>query len=44
MLNPLLCRLHLALHVQDKTDGQPNIYWQSRDSAMLIRGGANYAY
>lgn len=21
-----------------------NLYWQSRDSAMLIRGGANYAY
>jgi acyl-CoA synthetase (AMP-forming)/AMP-acid ligase II len=26
------------------SDGQPDHYWMSRDSAMLIRGGANYSY
>lgn len=25
-------------------DGETNFYWQSRESALLIRGGANYAY
>ena len=25
-------------------DGAFDYYWQSRDSALLIRGGANYAY
>mmetsp|Transcript_81283 Transcript_81283/g.161624 ORF Transcript_81283/g.161624 Transcript_81283/m.161624 type:complete len:279 (-) Transcript_81283:9-845(-) len=25
-------------------DGADDYYWQSRDSALLIRGGANYAY
>jgi len=28
----------------DKTDGERNYYWLSRESALLIRGGANYAY
>ena len=25
-------------------DGEKDIYWQSRDSALLIKGGSNYAY
>jgi long-subunit acyl-CoA synthetase (AMP-forming) len=25
-------------------DGGRDMYWQSRDSNLLIRGGANYAY
>ncbi|MCX5976929.1 MAG: hypothetical protein NTV33_08920, partial [Coprothermobacterota bacterium] len=25
-------------------NGRPDFYWLSRDSALLIRGGANYAY
>ncbi|KAJ1450094.1 hypothetical protein M885DRAFT_533258 [Pelagophyceae sp. CCMP2097] len=28
----------------NKTDGGTDLFWLSRDSAMLIRGGANYAY
>jgi acyl-CoA synthetase (AMP-forming)/AMP-acid ligase II len=31
-----------ALH--NATDGQLDFYWMSRDSALIIRGGANYAY
>ena len=26
------------------SDGGKDIYWQSRESSLLIRGGANYAY
>ena len=34
----------LCFWLRDATDGNRNFYWQSRDSHMLIRGGANYAY
>ena len=30
--------------LRDQSDGGTNLYWQSRDSHMLIRGGSNYAY
>ena len=30
--------------LRNKKDGQLDYYWMSRDSALLIRGGANYAY
>ena len=30
--------------LRNKADGHLDFYWQSRDSALLIRGGANYAY
>jgi len=30
--------------LKDADGVSDNIYWQSRDSAMLIRGGSNYAY
>jgi acyl-CoA synthetase (AMP-forming)/AMP-acid ligase II len=30
--------------MKNLTDGQQDIYWMSRDSALLIRGGSNYAY
>ena len=30
--------------LRDASDGGTNLYWQSRDSHMLIRGGSNYAY
>ena len=30
--------------LKDASDGGTNLYWQSRDSHMLIRGGSNYAY
>ena len=29
---------------QSRADGGKDIYWQSRESSLLIRGGANYAY
>jgi len=34
----------ICYFLKDASDGGENVYWQSRDSAMLIRGGANYAY
>ena len=34
----------VCYYLKDPKDGGENVYWQSRDSAMLIRGGANYAY
>ena len=30
--------------MRNKKDGQLDYYWISRDSALLVRGGANYAY
>jgi acyl-CoA synthetase (AMP-forming)/AMP-acid ligase II len=30
--------------LRDEVTGQRDYYWMSRDSALLIRGGANYAY
>ena len=34
----------IVFALRNKTDGQLDYYWMSRDSALLIRGGANYAY
>ena len=34
----------IAFSLENKKDGEPDYYWMSRDSALLIRGGANYAY
>lgn len=30
--------------LKSEADGQQDLYWVSRESALLIRGGANYAY
>ena len=34
----------MVFRLKSSTDGKYDYYWQSRDSALLIRGGANYAY
>jgi acyl-CoA synthetase (AMP-forming)/AMP-acid ligase II len=34
----------IAFALPNKEDGQLDYYWVTRDSALLIRGGANYAY
>jgi len=34
----------IAFALRNETDGQLDYYWVSRDSALLIRGGANYSY
>ncbi len=34
----------IVFALKNETDGQLDYYWVTRDSAMLIRGGANYAY
>ena len=34
----------ICFQLKDPTDEKLNLYWKSRDSAMLIRGGSNYAY
>jgi len=34
----------ICFSLANEATGQPDYYWLSRDSAMLIRGGANYAY
>ena len=34
----------IAFTLTSAADGQPDIYWLSRSSSLLIRGGANYAY
>ena len=34
----------IAFTLRSSTDGQLDYYWASRDSELLIRGGANYAY
>ncbi|GAG68078.1 unnamed protein product, partial [marine sediment metagenome] len=34
----------IVFALRNKKDGQLDYYWMSRDSALLIRGGANYAY
>ncbi|MFC1931075.1 AMP-binding protein [Chloroflexota bacterium] len=34
----------IVFNLRNETDGQLDYYWMSRDSALLIRGGANYAY
>jgi len=33
----------IAFALKNEKDGQLDYYWMSRDSALLIRGGANYA-
>ena len=33
-----------AFYRVNDADGEKDIYWQSRDSALLIKGGSNYAY
>ena len=30
--------------LKNKADGGSDFFWCSRDSALLIRGGANYSY
>ena len=34
----------IAFALRNKRDGQLDYYWMSRDSELLIRGGANYSY
>ena len=34
----------VAFALVNPVNGKNDIYWQSRDNALLIRGGANYAY
>ncbi len=34
----------IAFRLQNPADGGWDYYWLSRDSALLIRGGSNYAY
>jgi acyl-CoA synthetase (AMP-forming)/AMP-acid ligase II len=34
----------IVFTLRNEKDGQPDYYWMSRDSTLLIRGGANYAY
>ena len=34
----------VCFRLASPVDGAHDYYWQSRDSALLIRGGANYAY
>lgn len=34
----------IAFALRNKSDGEPDYYWMSRDSELLIRGGVNYAY
>ena len=33
-----------AFYRVNDADGEKDLYWQSRDSALLIKGGSNYAY
>jgi acyl-CoA synthetase (AMP-forming)/AMP-acid ligase II len=34
----------IGFALRSPTDAQLDFYWMSRDSALIIRGGANYAY
>ncbi len=34
----------IVFTLRNEKDGQLDYYWMSRDSALLVRGGANYAY
>ena len=34
----------IVFTLRNEKDGRLDYYWMSRDSALLIRGGANYAY
>ncbi|MFC2047303.1 AMP-binding protein [Chloroflexota bacterium] len=34
----------IVFTLRNEQDGQLDYYWMSRDTALLIRGGANYAY
>jgi len=34
----------IVFALKNEADGQLDYYWMTRDSALLIRGGANYAY
>ncbi|MEJ2046594.1 MAG: class I adenylate-forming enzyme family protein [Dehalococcoidia bacterium] len=34
----------IAFTLKNENDGELDYYWMSRDSELLIRGGANYAY
>jgi acyl-CoA synthetase (AMP-forming)/AMP-acid ligase II len=34
----------IAFALENKEDGELDYYWMSRDSELIIRGGANYAY
>jgi acyl-CoA synthetase (AMP-forming)/AMP-acid ligase II len=34
----------IGFALPNTSDGQIDFYWMSRDSALIIRGGANYAY
>ncbi|MBW2365318.1 MAG: acyl--CoA ligase [Deltaproteobacteria bacterium] len=34
----------ICFALKNKTDGELDFFWVSRDSAMLIRGGTNYSY
>jgi len=34
----------VCFYLRNPTDNEQDFYWQARDSALLIKGGANYAY
>ena len=34
----------IVFTLRNEKDGRLDYYWMSRDSALLVRGGANYAY
>jgi acyl-CoA synthetase (AMP-forming)/AMP-acid ligase II len=34
----------IVFALKNEADGQMDYYWMTRDSALLIRGGANYSY
>jgi acyl-CoA synthetase (AMP-forming)/AMP-acid ligase II len=34
----------IVFTLRNRSDGKLDYYWMSRDSELLIRGGANYAY
>ena len=34
----------VCFYLKNEADGGYDVYWQSRESSLLIRGGANYAY
>ena len=36
--------LDIGFSLKNELDGQLDFYWKSRESTLLIRGGANYAY
>ena len=34
----------MCFWLRNPVNGRKDLYWQSRDNALLIKGGANYSY